>query len=285
MKRTVTLTFLLLFLTVTLRAAPGPPPPLSTGPETAFMTGSIVVKGEGIAPDDKSLSDSLKRILSLRAAKVMALREAAEVLDGVVLHAEMTVLNAAKESDSVSTAVDGVIKGAEVVREVYEPLIETGTVYLRIPMAGPDGLMATIVPGAAALLSPASGPPYRPIASAVPGVLYDGLILDVRGYPFRPALINRVVTRDGRTLYDPSLLDRGVLARMAAPGYTNDLAKARALMGERGSSNPAIVRADSLAGPTDVVVRPADAEAIFRADQENNFLYGTGGAGIIFVLQ
>ena len=285
MKRIFTLILLLLFFAVTLRAEPAPPPPLSTAPETVLMTGSIVVKGEGIAPDDKSLSDSLRRILSLRAAKVIALREAAEVLDGVVLHAEMTVLNAAKESDSVRTAVDGAVKGAEVVREVYEPLIGTGTVYLRIPLAGPDGLMVSILPEAAALLSPLPGSPYRPSASAVPGVRYDGLILDVRGHPFRPALINRVVTRDGRTLYDPSLLDREVLARMGAPGYTNDLAKARALMGERGSSNPAVVRADYLAGPTDVVVRPADAKAIFTADRENNFLDGAGGAGIIFVLQ
>ncbi len=64
MKRTVTLILLLLFLTVTLRAAPGPgsPPPLSTGPDSVFMAGSIVVKGEGIAPDDKRSMQSASRI-------------------------------------------------------------------------------------------------------------------------------------------------------------------------------------------------------------------------------
>ena len=284
MKRIVTPILMLLVLLAAglLGAAPGGPPPLSLGPDSAFMTGSIVVKGEGIAPDDKSLSDAHKRILSLRAAKVMAFREAAGILDGVLLHAEMTVLNAVKESDSIRTAVGGIIKGAKVIEESYEPITETGTVYLEIPLGGPDGLMASILPEAAALWPNSVAKPYRPIDLTAPGVLYDGLILDVRGHPFRPALINRVVTREGRTIYDPSLLDREVLARMGVPGYTSDMAKARALALERGSSNPAVVRAEGLVGPTDVVLSPAAAEAIFRANRENNFL---DGAGIIFVLQ
>jgi hypothetical protein len=138
------------------------------------------------------------------------------------------------------------------------------------------------VPWAGELLPVGAGPAYRGGIGPVPGARYDGLILDVRGHPFRPALINRIVTRDGETLYDPATVPPEVLALSGAAGYTNDVGKAKALLKERGSTNPALVRADALVRATDVVVGPADAVAIFAANQENSFLER---AMIVFVLQ
>ncbi len=275
MKRIWIVPFLLLFFAGALRAEPGVG--LSSSfTDTAFMTGSIVVKGEGVAPADRSLSAAQKKLLSLRAAKVIALREAAEIVDGVVVNGDTTVLGAAVRSDNLRTTVQAFINGAQVIREVYDPVSETGTVYVSIPL---NGLMAEVVP----LLSVGAGPAYwGEGVGPVPGAGYDGLILDVRGHPFRPALINRIVTRDGETLYDPAAVAPEVLARSGAAGYTNDVGKAKALLKERGSMNPALVRADGLQSATDVVVRPADAVAIFAANRENNFLQE---ARVVFVLQ
>ncbi len=276
MKRIWIVPFILLFFAVALRAEPVL---LSSATDDAFMTGSIVVKGEGVAPADRSLSVAQKKLLSLRAAKVIALREAVEIVDGVVVNGETTVLNAAVRSDIVRTTVDGIINGAQVIREVYDPIGETGVVYVSIPL---NGLMASLLPEVVPFLPVPAGPAYRGGVGPVPGAVYDGLILDVRGYPFRPALINRIVTRDGETLYDPGTVAREVLARSGAAGYTNDVAKAKALLKERGSINPALVRAFGLQSATDVVVRPADASAIFAANKENNFLEE---ARVVFVLQ
>ncbi len=272
MKRIWILSFLLLFFAAALQAGPGVGPS-SSAADDAFMTGSIVVKGEGVAPADPGLSASQKKLLSLRAAKVIALREAAEIVDGVVINGGTTILGAAVRSDDVRTTVQGFINGATVIKEVYDPVSETGVVYVSIPLTGPDGLAAGVVP----LLSLPAGPAYPGGVGAVTGARYDGLIIDVRGHPFRPALINRIITRDSKTLYDPAMA-----ARSGAAGYTNDVGKARALLKERGSTNPVLVRADGLERGTDVVVTPADASAIFAADRENNFLQG---GRVVFVLQ
>ncbi len=281
MKRIWILPFLLLFSAAALRAEPvvGLSPSVR---DAAFMTGSIVVKGEGVAPADKSLSAGQKKLLSLRAAKVIALREAAEIVDGVLVNGETTILGASARSDNVRTTVRGIINGAQVIREVYDPVSETGAVYVSIPLTGPNGLTAALVPEAGPFLPFGAGPAYRGDAQPVPGVGYDGLILDVRGYPFRPALINRVVTRGSETLYDPGTVAREELVRNGAAGYTNGVGKAKALLKERGSMNPALVRADGLVRVTDVVVGPADASAIFAANREKNFL---GKGLVVFVLQ
>ncbi len=279
MKRIWIVPVLLLFFAAALRSEPGVGP-LPSLTDNAFMTGSIVVKGEGVAPADRSLSAAQKKLLSLRAAKVIALREAAEIVGGVVVNGETTVLGASARSDTVRTTVQGFINGAEVIKEVYDPVSETGVVYVSIPLTGPDGLMASLVPEVVPLLPVPAGPAYGGGIGPVPGAGYDGLILDVRGHPFRPALINRIVTRDGKTLYDPATVARE--ARGGTAGYTNDVGKAKALLKERGSMNPALVRADGLVRGTDVVVGPADAVAIFAANRENNFLEG---ALVVFVLQ
>jgi hypothetical protein len=281
MKRIWIVPFLLLFSAAALLAEPGVGLSGSVQ-DTAFMTGSIVVKGEGVAPADRSLSAAQKKLLSLRAAKVIALREAAEIVDGVVVNGETTVLGAAARSENVRTTVEGFINGAQVISEVYDPVSETGVVYVSIPLTGPDGLMAGLVDELVPLLSVPAGPAYRGGVGPVPGPRYDGLIVDVRGHPFRPALINRIVTRDSETIYDPATMAREVRARSGAAGYTNDVGKAKALLKERGSTNPALVRADGLQRGTDVVVGPADAVAIFAANQENNFLQE---GRVVFVLQ
>jgi hypothetical protein len=281
MKRIWIVPVLLLFFAAALRSEPGVGP-LPSLTDNAFVTGSIVVKGEGVAPADRSLSAAQKKLLSLRAAKVIALREAAEIVDGVVVNGETTILGAAARSDTVRTTVQGFINGAEVIKEVYDPVSETGVVYVSIPLTGPDGLTASLVPEVVPFLSVGAGPAYGGGIGPVPGAGYDGLILDVRGHSFRPALINRIVTRDGKTLYDPATMAREVRARRGTAGYTNDVGKAKALLKERGSINPALVRADGLVRGTDVVVRPADAVAIFAANRENNFLEE---ALVVFVLQ
>ncbi len=257
-------------------------PSVTTDPSQAFVSGSIVVKGEGAAPADRPLSPAQKRILALRAAKVVALREAAEVLNGVSVYGETQVVDAAAQSDTIRATVQGLVKGAQVIKEAYDPVSEFAVVYVSIPLTGPNGLMARLLPQVMPSIPPA-GPLYQPQlppARALPN--HDGLILDVRAHPFRPALINRILTKNGEVIYDPTKVAQEILVERGAAEYTNDIGKAKAILGERGANNPLVVKAEGLVRSTDVKVSPDDASVIFASNQKTNFLEG---AKVVFVLK
>jgi len=255
-------------------------PTVITDPSKAFVAGSIVVKGEGAAPSGTGLSNAQKRIMALRAAKIVALREVAEIINGVSISGNTAVLDASTRSDAIRSTVNGLVKGAVVVREAYDPLSEVGVVYVKVPMTGPDGVIASLLPQVAPTVEPRRV--YAPGVAPAREVSYDGLILDVRQLPFRPALINRILSKNGEVIYDPTKVAQNILVERGAAEYTNDVGKARALLGERGSSNPLIVKGGGVVGATDVEVAPDAASSIFASNQAANYLEG---ARVVFVLR
>ncbi len=255
-------------------------PRLVTDPADAVVEGSIIVKGEGAAPSDRPLSLGQKRILALRAAKVVAVREAVEVLHGMTIMGETTVMSASARSDAVRSTVQGIVRGAQVIKEAYDPLSEIAIVFVTIPLTGPDGIYARLLPQV--IPSVLTGTPYQPMDTTGLNGSRDGLILDVTEQPFRPALINRVLAENGEVIYDPTKVAQNILVERGAAEYTNDVGKARALLGERGSENPLVVKAGGVVKSTDVVVSPTDAGAIFSSNQKTNYLEG---ARVVFVLR
>lgn len=280
----------LLILSFAVRSETLAQPPAQMAPQVtvsqaqAFVAGQIIVKGEGTAPADRSISPGQRKIMAIRAAKVVAFREVAEIIDGVAVTGETTIVNASVQSDTVRTTVQGIIKGAQVVgQELYDPLTETAVVYLSVPLTGPNGLIAQLLPQVAPLYPAPMAPVYQPPASVPMQVRnYDGLILDVREHPFKPALINRVLTRSGEIIYDPAKVAQNILVERGAAEYTNDVGKARALLGERGAGNPMVVKAAMVMKNTDAVVEPDDASGIFSSNQASSFLEG---AKVVFVLK
>lgn len=265
----------LLFLTLFLFIAALPVRAESVPRETpdaqaALVNGAIVVKGEGAAPHGP-FTMAQKRIMALRAAKAVAFREASELLDGVTVSGETTVLNASVESDMVRASAESIIKGASVVKEEYDPASGTAAVYLSVPM---QGVAAAIVPQLSGLLP--QMPQYNP-AMAASTAGYDGLVIDVRGLPFKPALFNRILTKSGEAVYDPSK----VLTGSALPAYTNGINEAKAILSKRGSVNPLVVKASGVAGQTDAELGPIEATAVFYSNQASKFLEA---AKVVFVL-
>lgn len=250
-----------------------------------FTQRVMVVKGQGVAPSDRPLSPGQKEIMALRAAKVVALRELAEVLSGVRVSGETCVQDAAARSDQVRASVDGLIKGAEVVQEAYDDHKEIATVYLRLGLDGPSGLTETLLP---AILQQkgVGGPALKPFVPAVQppaaaGEAPDALIIDATGKNFRPALINRVVANDGNVLFEPSKIPPEILAKKGCGDYTSDVGKAKAIAASHGAKHPMIVKAAGVVRSTDAEVSADDAAVIYRANQQTNFLEG---AQVVFVL-
>ncbi len=273
--------FILLFAAAAFAGSNGLPE-VVTDINKAFVKGSLVVKGEGGAPADPGLSAVQKRILALRAAKVTALRETAEILNGVTVSGETLIENAAAASDTVRSTVQGIIKGAQVIKEVYDPLSELGVVYITVPLTGPNGVLLALLPQVIPMMPPGLEVAFQPPAGFALDGNYDGLIVDVRGLAFKPALINRVVTKNNSVVYDPSRVDSAVLGERGAAEYTDDIDKAKALLAERGSKNPLVVKAEALVRSTDVEVGEDSAGAISASNQANKFLES---ARVVFVLQ
>ncbi len=275
--------FIMLFAVAAAAQMTAMPPQVTTDQKQAFISGSIIVKGEGAAPADKSMTPAQKRIMALRAAKVVALREIAEVIDGVAVSGDTTVQNAAVQSDTIRATVQGMIKGAQIVNEAYDPMSEMAVVYLSVPLRGPNGLMGQLVPQVIPLLPMQAAPFVQPPAQAPQQAQsYDGLILDVREQPFRPALINRVLSKNGEAIYDPTKVAQNILVERGAAEYTNDVGKAKALLGERGAVNPLVVKASGIVKATDIVVGPDEATAIFSSNQSGNYLES---AKVVIVLK
>lgn len=281
-----------LIVTLALVAAPGVSQENGAVPKEirdvtqVFTARRMVVKGEGVAPSDRPLGSAQKRLLALRAAKVVALRELAETLAGVRISGQTCVQDAAVRSDEVRAAVDGLVRGAEVVHQSYDPATETATVYVQLGLDGPNGvtgnLLPTILQEHAAPVAPAK--PYAPAAAAAPpsGVQpADALIIDATGRNFRPALINRIVTAQGSVLFEPSKIAPEILAKKGCGDYTSDVGKAKAILSSHGDKHPLVVTAAGVQRSTDVQVSDTDAAKIFSADQKTSFLEG---ANVVFVL-
>jgi len=283
MKRLIAL-FAFLFLALPVIATAQQPPQVTTDPAQAFVTGSIIVKGEGAAPTDRPLSAPQKRILAIRAAKVAALRELAEIVDGVAVSGETIVKDASVQSDTIRAAVQGMVKGAKVLQEAYDPMTEMGAVYLSISMQGPNGVASQLLPQLLPTLPPSTAAAYLPpaVPPAAPPQPYDGLILDIKEHQFKPALINRILAQNGEILYDPTKIAQNILVERGAGDYTNDVGKAKAILSERGAKNPLVVKAAGVVKFTDVQVGADDAAGIFAANQKANFLEG---AKVVFVLK
>jgi len=264
----------------------GPAPKEVRDPTQVFTERMMVVKGQGVAPADRPLSSGQKEILALRAAKVVALRELAEILSGVRVSGETCIQDAAAKSDQVKATVDGLIKGAEVVHEAYDDRKEVATVYVRLNLDGPNGVTQTLLPKlveqkiVTAPPAPAFAPP-APAAPAGAAAPADALIIDATGKNLRPALINRVVVVNGSVLFEPSKIPPEILAKKGCGDYTSDLGKAKAIAASHGAKNPLVVKASGVMRTTDAQVSEADATVIFTENKKTNFLEG---AQVVFVL-
>ncbi|MBE9527897.1 MAG: hypothetical protein IME99_01515 [Proteobacteria bacterium] len=240
----------------------------------AFVSGYITVKGFGFPPLDSALTEPQKRALSLRAARVMALRAAVEALDGVIVNGKRTVKDATKLSEEVKISVSSFVRGAEVLTEEYDEESETATVTLRVPLTGTKGMAAMLLGGTGSVVP--EMPFFTTESKARKAGNYDGLIIDARGLGFRPAIVNRLVVgvgEESKVLFAPSMITVAPMERAGAVGYTDDPQRAIEILSESGSVNPVTIKPVGLsAGGTDAVVGLEDAKLVSGANSLNAFL-------------
>ncbi len=275
-----------------------------TEPVKVFSEGYIKVIG--------SSEEGQSRYRAIRAATVVAQRDLLEVLQGLHLYGTTTIRDGMLQSDLIKTTVEGYLKGAMKCGERYDPNRGYAEVCLKLYIRGKGGLYDIILPLMKEKnLLPPSGPAYQPklipetIGPSRPETMgktevasipekpevkppseivnpHDGLILDVRGYNFRPALVNRILTDKNEVVFDPSKIVSSVLLERGCGGFTNDENKAKALLQTWGANNPMFIKAKGVVKFTDAQVDADEAAAIFTHNQKTNFL---AQAKVVFVLK
>jgi len=107
-----------------------------------WTVGEVIASGIGAPPAQPS-NAAQARAMAERAAFVVALRNLLEVVKGVRVDSETMVENYMIKSDVTRTRVEGIVKGARIVKKQY---MSDGSVEILVAMQMKGSLMDTIVP-------------------------------------------------------------------------------------------------------------------------------------------
>jgi len=241
-----------------------------------WTEGTMEAIGIG-APPERYIGKPQARPNALRAAQVDAYRNLLEVINGVRVDSTTVIRDFTTESDVINTQVQGMVKGAKVIKQEY---MSDGTVEVtvRMPIAG--NFAAVIIPRIMEKKQ-AQPPPAGPAAPAAPppasapapgGEVFTGLVVDARGIQARPAMSPRIIDENGREIYGSMNVEREYAVQQGMSGYARDLTAAQS--NTRVTNNPLSVKGLKTegAGRSDIVIANADAEKILASGDNLSFL-------------
>lgn len=229
-----------------------------------WSTGMIQAKGIG-APPENLYGKPAARPMALRAAKLDAYRNILEVVNGVRIDSTTVVKDYAVQSDIVMSKVEGMIHGAETVKEEY---LSDGTVEVTVQMNLRGGFSQLILPEE--IKPPESIKP--PAAAQTLSSVFTGMVVDARGLKARPAMSPKILDEDGQEVYGSAFVSREFAVQQGMSGYAKDLAAA--LKNERVTDKPLTVKGLRTEGPgqSDIIISNADASRLRSASENLSFM-------------
>lgn len=234
-----------------------------------WTAGVVTAKGFGVPP--KNPANALQaREMARTAAWSVALRNLLEVVKGVYVDSTTTVNNYVTTNDEIRTRVEGMVKGAKVVKEQELP---DGSYETTVEMKLAGDLSSLVQPKTVPRNDPL--PTYRskpPAPGPAQPKAYTGLVVDARGIGAKAGMYPRIVNEEGDEAYSvayvaqkPSPDDRIVV-------YVPDPKAAQAH--PRVTTVPLTVKALRSQGTnhTDLVISDADAQTIHGVPEHFRFL-------------
>lgn len=228
---------------------------------------SGVVRAVGVgAPPDWAYGKPQARPMALTAARMVAYRNLLEVVQGVRIQSSTTVKNFMVADDTINAQVDGMIRGAQVVKKEY---MSDGTVEVTVEMSLNGGFAQLMLPQDIKQIEPikTSAPP-----PTSPSGVYTGLVVDARGLNTKPAMSPKILDENGEEVYGSAYVSREYAVQQGMSGYSKDIDKA--VSDSRVTANPLIVkglRAEG-AGKSDIVISNANATKLRSASENLTFL-------------
>jgi hypothetical protein len=229
-----------------------------------WTTGVIQAKGIG-APPEKHYSTPSARPLALRAAKLDALRNMLEVINGVRIDSTTTVKDFSVESDVIRSEVDGWVRGAEQVHTEY---MSDGTVEVVMQVNMRGGFSRAVLPENIKQLETIT--PVEPAPDATSP--FTGLIVDARGLHLRPAMAPKVLDESGEQVYGSAFVSREHAISQGVAGYAKAMRTAKDH--PRVADTPLTVKGLRTEGPgrCDIVISDSDASRVRSASEHLSFL-------------
>ncbi len=253
-----------------------------------WSAGYIEAVGIG-APPQRFIGQPNARPMALRAAEQVAKRNLLEITKGVRIDSTTIVKDFVVESDIINSQVEGIIKGAQIVKQDY---MSDGTVEVtvRMPLFGElsQAVMPKVLerkpdvqppvaqspvrppPASPAYVPP---PPTPPVTSAPSsGPVFTGLVIDARGIQTRPAMAPKILDENGQEVYGSMNVDREYAVQQGMSGYARDLTSAQ--NNSRVTNNPLTVKGVKVQGQgrSDIVISNDNAAKIRAAGDSLSFM-------------
>ena len=218
------------------------------------------------------------RPAAVHNARVEAGRNLLELTKNIAVDSMTTVGMLMTENDIINIQVEGLIKKAAQTGLLYLPggAVE---VKLRLPLYGelsqivtPSGIEKRIAAASATAVASVSKTSASPDGAETAGRFATGLVIDARGFEFRPAIWPHLYDEKGREIYGFSARSHECSTDRGACGYSRD----SVIPGrnERAGENPIIIRTIGTgpAGGSDLVIANDDAFRLLSLEAENHFL-------------
>jgi hypothetical protein len=244
------------------------------------MKGSInwsegIVQAVGIgAPSEKHYGKPSARPMAMRAAKLDAMRNILEVINGVRIDGTTIVRDYAVESDIIRSKVEGMVQGAEVVKQEY---LSDGTIEITMAMSLRGGFSQLVLPDEIKPLESVKPmTPMMPVQPVTPkgpsSAVYTGLIVDAKGLSARPAMSPKIIDENGQEVYGSAFVSREYAVQQGMSGYAKDITAA--MSNQRVTDNPITVKGLRTEGPgrSDIVISNADASTLRSASENLSFM-------------
>ena len=233
-----------------------------------WTTGIATAKGIGIPPKNPASALQAKE-MARTAAWAVALRNLLEVVKGVRVDSTTTVNNFVTTNDEVRTRVEGMVKGAKLVKEQEMP---DGSFETTVEMKLTGDFSGVVLPKSSPRTDPL--PQYKkPVVDGhAVSKSYSGLVVDARGTDARAALAPRILNEQGEEAYSVAYVEQRTVAEQGIAIYVPDLPSAQA--NPRVTSTPLLVKALRASGNnrTDLVVSDADVQTIHGVPDHFKFL-------------
>jgi len=265
--------------------------------EINWVQGYITAIGNGTAdPSGNKVKDRLK---SLRAAELVAQRTLLETLKGVRIDSTTTVENLMLKEDIINSRVEGVIRGAQIVKRnvTWEGDVPLASVEMRVCLSmNVEGCRTDSSLITALNIGNRSDPPYVPRQRLTPqtilippspetpkkGITYDsskpvtGVIVNLEGRPFERQLLPVIITVAGEnkqiTVYSVKNVTPKVIRSHGVVRYADneDQAKKNPYIGE----NVMIIPAENVTKENMIVIGPDGVRAIRETTMHGNDYLG-----------
>ncbi len=228
-----------------------------------------VIVSRGIGAPNPDLPEAARRPGAIRAAQMIALRNALETVKGIYINSSTTVQNFMTTSDVVTSQVNGYLKGFE--QKGRERYMSDGSVEItmEIPLDGIGGITDMVLGGSVG---------ESPLTTKFEGkkskkeTIFSGLIIDCSGLKIKPALSPKVYDEDGKEIYGSTYVSKEWAVKYGVVGYAKTVEGAAKL--DRVGEKPGKIKALKASGEnnTDIVIASKDAEDVRSAAKNLKFL-------------